>query len=198
MINARITAAPSLPQWAHIGHPIKRAARILVGALLISSILAALLVFLCTSLPALMGYKTMVVTGGSMAPSILAGDAIIMRSASPGSVQAGDVITFSNGEGQGLITHRVMAIKEIQGTTYYQTKGDLNDSPDPDLTPAEAVYGKAALTLPKAGYLLRFTATPLGKAMVLGIPLLILVTMEVWELFQARKASAARSGTSEA
>ena len=168
---------------------MKRVARVLIGAAFISSIFIALVVFLCSALPALMGFRTMVVTGGSMEPSIRTGDAVVLKPAPPGTVDVGDVITYPSGEGQRLNTHRVTAITEIQGRTYYQTKGDVNSSPDPDLTIAETVAGKVVSTLPKAGYLLGFATTLLGRALIFGFPLLILLAKEVSTLRQYRTSS---------
>ena len=43
------------------------------------------------------------------------------------------------------------------------------------------------MTLPKVGYLLYFAATIWGKLLMIGVPLLILMTQEVRGLLRARK-----------
>ena len=92
-----------------------------------------------------------------------------------------------------MITHRVMGIEEIDGITYFQTKGDANPAPDPDLTPAEAAYGKVTLTLPRWGYVLTFAPTVWGKLLLIGLPLLILVWQEVHQLLRMGKRNEATS-----
>ncbi len=159
--------------------PVARAVRVLVSGLFISTILMAALVFSSSSLPALLGYNTMVVTSGSMEPAIRVGDAVVMRPPSPGEIRNGDVITFKPFGSPGLVTHRVVATSEIEGNLYFQTQGDANATPDTDLTSAEAVFGKVALTLPKMGFLLHFAATPRGKILLIALPLFVLMVREV-------------------
>ena len=178
------------------GKLLSAAARVLVRAMLISSILMASLVFIGMSVPGLLGFKTMVVTSGSMEPTILTGDAVIIRPTPPNSVSwnfkdgfvgIGDVITFTPFGAGGMVTHRVMDIKEIQGDTFFQTKGDANDTPDSNLAAGGAVYGKVVLTLPKFGYVLHFTATALGKGLLIILPILILMASEFRGLLKASK-----------
>ncbi len=161
----------------------KGLAKGLVGVLLLFAVLAASLVLLASFLPALFGLKSMIVTSGSMEPTIRVGDALLISPLSTGSVvTAGDVITYRNHQTEGMTTHRVKAVKEIQGMTYYQTQGDANSTPDPDLTAAQSVYGKTVITLPKVGYLLHFATTSWGKLLLVAVPLLILMSKELWSL----------------
>ena len=155
----------------------------LMGVLVLFAVLSASVILLAYFLPALFGLKTMYVTSGSMEPSIRTGDALLVRSLSGGSsVAAGDVITYRNDHNDGMTTHRVKAVKQIQGMTYYQTQGDANSTPDPDLTAAQSVYGKQVMTLPKVGYLLHFATTPWGKLLLVAVPLLILMSKELSSL----------------
>jgi len=148
--------------------------------LLLLAVLGASVVLLASFLPALIGLKAMVVTSGSMEPAIRMGDALLIRPLSAGSVvNTGDVITYQNDHNDGMTTHRVKAVKDIQGETYYQTQGDANASPDPDLTAAQSVYGRVVIALPKLGYFLYFATTPWGKLLLVAVPLLILMSKEL-------------------
>ena len=80
-----------------------------------------------------------------------------------------------------------MDIKEIQGDTYFQTQGDANNTPDPNLAAGGSVFGKVTWTLPKFGYLIHFAATPLDKLAFIGVPLLILLVQEVRKILSERK-----------
>jgi len=172
--------------------PVARAVKVLVSGLFISTILMAALVFGSASLPALLGYNTMVVTSGSMEPAIRVGDAVMMKPPTPGEIRVGDVITFKPFGSRGLVTHRVVATSEIEGDPYFQTQGDANATPDPDLTSAEAVFGKVALTLPKMGFLLHFAATPRGKMLMIALPLFVLMVREVRGYFSNTEPEAAQ------
>src|SRR5207237_9171275 len=109
------------------------------------------------------------------------------------SSAVGDVVTFSvatlGGRGASTTTHRVVSEKQIQGRTYFQTKGDANQTPDPDLVPGEAAYGKVSLTVPKAGYLMRYANSVPGRAVLLMIPLAILLGQEAAALRRLRRSS---------
>ena len=172
--------------------PVARAVKVLVNGLFISTIVMAALVFGSSALPALFGYNTMVVTSGSMEPAIRVGDAVVMRPPSPGAIRSGDVITFKPFGSVGLVTHRVVTTSEIEGNLYFQTQGDANATPDPDLNSADAVFGKVALTLPKMGFLLHFAATPRGKMLMLALPLFVLMIREVRGYFSGADPDAAK------
>ena len=143
-----------------VARHLKRLGNALLGSMLFVAIGAVSLMFAGSTIPALLGMKTTVVTGGSMQPMIGVGDAAIIRSIAPELVQVGDVITYGSPGGQGMTTHRVMAVLEIDGTTYLQTKGDFNRTPDPNLTPSEAIHGRVALVLPKFDSLVKSLCRP--------------------------------------
>ena len=180
--------------------PIARISGVLFNALMATSILMALLVFASGSLPALMGLKTMVVSSGSMEPAIHTGDAVTIEAVAAEKIQIGDVITFGDMEGHGMVTHRVIAIKEMNGATYFQTQGDANRTADPNLAAAGSVYGRVKMTLPMAGYLLFFAGTPLGKLAFIGLPLLLLMAQEVRKLMrenESRKEEAYKAANAQ-
>ena len=168
------------------GQFLRRSALLLIMGIIICSILIASLIVAAGFVSNILDVKTMVVTGGSMAPAIKVGDAVVMKPGAVGSIQVGDVITYSPYSEHRSVTHRVVAIKEIEGRTYFQTQGDSNLTPDPDLAPAESVYGKIVFTLPKFGYLLGFAATRLGVLLLFGLPLLFLLVQEIRGLVPAQ------------
>jgi signal peptidase len=169
----------------------------LASAFLACTLGVSALVFAAGAVPALMGYKTMVVTSGSMEPTIDTGDALVIQQAPLESLAVGDVITFQSVEGRRLVTHRIIAAKEIEGMTYFQTQGDANETPDPNLTPVDAVYGRAVQGLPRMGYLIAFTATPMGKVLLIGLPMLMLTFKEVLALLRGGKHLRERSRPSD-
>lgn len=186
MVNTQAVSSAVLRRGA--GLPLRRLTRALVRATLGGTLAVSVLVFAVGALPILAGMKTMVVTSGSMEPAIHVGDAVCVKPVPAESVQVGDVVTFGDAAGKGMVTHRVIAIKEIQGVTYLQTQGDANRTPDPNLTPLEAVYGKVALRLPMTGYLLHYASTPWGKLLLMGLPLGLLIFQEATSLLKGGKS----------
>ena len=84
----------------------------------------------------------------------------------------------------------VISVKKIKGEIYFQTKGDANATPNPNLVSKESVYGKLGLTLPKAGRFLYFSGTSNGKMIIFGIPALIITIRELQKLFKKPEGAA--------
>lgn len=122
-----------------------------VGGVLFSALYLWLLVWLALALvmPYVMWrWQPIVITSGSMAPLIRAGDVVlIVEPEKP--VAAGQVITFEDQARPGtLITHRVVTI-EPDGS--YRTRGDANAVADSTPVPAAAVVGRGRLLVPLIG-----------------------------------------------
>jgi len=137
--------------------------------------LALGLVVLILTLPLFTPYRIMVVLSGSMAPTLLAGDAVLIRSGAT-SIQAGDVVTFQR-EGQ-LVTHRVVEVEAGQ----LVTQGDANNAADPWAVPISAVEGTYVLRLPFLGYLVWFARQPVGWLALVVFPATALIIGEVRNL----------------
>jgi len=97
----------------------------------------------------LLGFKPSVVASGSMTPSINVGDLAITVPTNLQSIKPGDIIEYlRNNE---FITHRVVAIENINGATIFITKGDANNASDAPV-PESAVTGKVIYIIPKLGW----------------------------------------------
>jgi signal peptidase len=146
----------------------------------------------------LRGERLLVVTSGSMEPDISAGDAVVVRQISSASeLRVGQVVTFLPRRSTQLVTHRIEALVPVvrrDPTTdeivldalgnpwldpYIRTRGDANDSADADLTPASQVRGIVADVHSGWGYPLGWAHSPVGRLVLFGPPLLLLVTAEV-------------------
>lgn len=176
--------------------PVAWLGGLVVDIVLVYTILLALLVFGSTTVPTILGYQTMLVTSGSMAPTIEVGDAVVIRRVRPEEVKPGDVITYRAARSPGMVTHRVLQVRDIQGRAWMQTQGDAVGQPDPNLTPVEAAHGKVVLVLPRMGYVLHLARTMWGSLFLIGLPLAILIAKEVLDLTRSKDWSTeALSGT---
>jgi signal peptidase len=145
----------------------------------------------------LRGERLLVVTSGSMEPDISAGDAVVVRQISSASqLRVGQVVTFLPRRSTQLVTHRIEAlvpvvrrdpvtdevVRDALGNPwldpYIRTRGDANDTADADLTPASQVRGIVAEVHSGWGYPLGWAHSPLGRLVLFGPPLLMLVTAE--------------------
>ncbi|WP_316245020.1 signal peptidase I SipW [Gracilibacillus massiliensis] len=136
--------------------------------------------------PELFGKQLKVVLSGSMEPTFQTGSIIAVDEYSDNTtLKNGDVITFVN-EDEVLVTHRIIDIVESGEHTLYETKGDNNNAADNELVQQEnvvAVY--TGFTIPLVGYAVDYIQTPIGSALLLIIPGLMLVgygIVTVWQI----------------
>ena len=115
------------------------------------------------------GYKQYIVMTGSMQPSYNIGDLIFEKEIAKEDIKLNDVITYSLESGQDTVTHRVIDIIEENGETYYQFKGDNNNSPDPDLVTYEQIQGKVIYKIDRLGSLIAEFVSGTGVILILII-----------------------------
>jgi signal peptidase len=90
-----------------------------------------------------------VVISGSMEPNMSKGSMIIVVPRS--EYHQGDIINFS-APVIGNNTHRIVGEVEMDGVTYFVTKGDAFEEPDRTLVPVEKIRGKVEMIFPYLGY----------------------------------------------
>lgn len=123
----------------------------------------AVLIYLLVSLPIFIGYKPLVVLSGSMEPTYKVGS-IIYYEEKIDNIEAGDVIVFESGHAS-FVTHRV---KEVVDKETYITKGDANDSEDPEPVKLQSIKGKVIkLNIPWLGYYIQYVNTNVGLVVVI-------------------------------
>ena len=96
-------------------------------------------------------YKLIVIATPSMTGAINEGDAIIYEEYDGHqTVEEGDVLVFTKND-KDLIVHRVIDAQYLNGTVYYTTKGDANDSTDSGYITAENIRGVVLFKIPHIG-----------------------------------------------
>ena len=131
------------------------------------------------------GHQLLVVTSGSMEPHFSAGDALVvdrLDDAERAAVRPGDVVTFRPITGGGLVTHRVLALRTVQGQPFVQTRGDANEVVDPDLAPLSAVVARTEAVLPAAGRAAVVLEDPRLRAWLYGLPMLVVMAWSLRDL----------------
>ncbi len=109
-----------------------------------------------SKIPSVFGYSVLVIASPSMTGSIEAGDAIIIKNSD--SYAVGDVITYFPADESFSVTHRIV---RMEGDKFY-TKGDANQSEDPDPVLIEQIAGKVTVKLDKVGYFIEWLKSPVG------------------------------------
>jgi signal peptidase I len=144
----------------------------------------ALALFAAAVLPLALGLRTYAVKSGSMTPTIDTGDLVIDRTISPAEASVGDIVMFKDPEGGGkLISHRVRAVHERNGRTYFVTRGDANTGFEHWSVPDTGTIGRIVYRVPKLGFVLGGIGSAPGKIVLIVIPALVLLwlgLMRIW------------------
>lgn len=99
----------------------------------------------------LAGFQFISVRGHSMEPTFSPGALLIARSASPATVQAGDIIAFSGMAGEPAIVHRVIAL-QAGSTPVATTMGDNNPVTDPYPVVLRGAVPRIVWSVPQVGW----------------------------------------------
>ena len=109
-----------------------------------------------SKIPSVFGYSVLIIASPSMTGAIEAGDAIIIKKSD--SYAVGDVITYFPADERISVTHRIVRMEDDR----FYTKGDANQSEDPDPVLIEQIAGKVAVKLDKVGYFIEWLKSPVG------------------------------------
>ncbi|MEG0578085.1 MAG: signal peptidase I [Bacilli bacterium] len=124
--------------------------------------------------PKVFGYHPTAVLSGSMEPIYPVGSLIFVQDIDPATIVKDDIITFSMGNGNTAVTHRVINVNDDQT---FQTKGDANNVEDGTAVSYQRVIGKASnFAIPILGYIAVYMNTPIGY-IIIGVAILTLLVL---------------------
>lgn len=137
-----------------------------------------------SKIPSVFGYSMLIIASPSMTGSIEAGDAIIIKKSD--SYAVGDVITYFPADESFSVTHRIV---KMEGDKFY-TKGDANQSEDPDPVLIEQIAGKVAVKLDKVGYFIEWLKSPVGIIFAATFIVLLILIIVIKDKWRGKKDSA--------
>ncbi len=172
------SARRAFPATLPIRRAVKWPAYLVLG-------LAAVFVCAGTVAPALLGYHSTTVYGGSMGSSMPAGSVAVTETVGFEDVRVGDVIAFARADSKQTVMHRVTAIDERDGQRFATLRGDSNGAADTEPLVLTSGQGdRLVYHVPFLGYVLHYSRTPTVLAPALVVVALI-VTFE-WFRTQRR------------
>ena len=136
------------------------------------------------------------------------GDIIFVQGVNPKDLNTNypnsDIIVFHNPyDPSMLIVHRIIAVHDVNGTLYFETKGDGNGNPwpqtptsgfdewdatNPPGVPASDVVGKVVMRIPWFGWVTLFMKnSPWGLPVVIAIIMLLVIVEFVVPLLREKK-----------
>ncbi len=127
--------------------------------------------------PRVLGYQTLTMLTGSMAPAIDPGDVVVTTPLDVADVTEGMVISYHIPiDDHRLVTHRVIGVDHApDGTVTVRTQGDANAAPDPwDAVLTGDTAHQVRAVIPDAGHLIAALRTPwINSTLVYGVPALL-------------------------
>ena len=136
--------------------------------------------------PHVLGYRTMTMLTGSMAPQINPGDVVISTPLDVHDVTKGMVISYHIPiDDHRVVTHRVVSVQHgADGTVTVQSKGDANTALDPwqATLQGQTAYQVRAV-IPELGHVIEALRTPVvSKALIYGAPALLAgwLILSIW------------------
>jgi len=162
-------------------------ARVAAAAAFVAAFLLLAALLAVSALP-FFGYRATMVQGGSMAPALKTGTLAISRATDPARLAVGDIIKFKRDGASAAVTHRIVAIRTVEGRLSFTTKGDANEAPDPNEIGFSADVQKVVLDVPYAGYAFGVARSPQGMLLLVGLPAIGLATLWVMGWGGGRKS----------
>ena len=137
--------------------------------------------------PHVLGYRTMTMLTGSMAPGINPGDVTVATPLPTSDLTVGMIVSYHIPvDDHHVVTHRVVSVEHgPDGRVTIQTKGDANDAVDPwkATLRGDTVYQVRAV-IPHLGRVIEVFRTPVvTKALVYGAPTLLAgwLILAIWQ-----------------
>lgn len=140
----------------------------LIAVLLVGIVISAFL-FMIIATP--FGWHFDVVPTGSMEPLIMPGGLVISRPVNPENISVGEIVLYREQMTGDFICHRVININQTSKGTFFQTKGDANKNPDPNLVPAQNIAGELVLYIPDIGNIAYSSSLYRSPLVLFGKPL---------------------------
>jgi signal peptidase I len=123
-------------------------------------LVAMLLALAATVAGAATGVRLLLITSGSMTPTLPVGDLVVSRPVSPAQLRSGDIVTFHHPGLRVLVTHRVVETRRTGGWVQVTTRGDANTAAEVWRAQADGRVGRAVFHVPIVAWLLELVRAP--------------------------------------
>lgn len=149
------------------------------------ALVAALVVVASPILPTRRMFSSYAVVSGSMEPAVPVGALAIVREQPEEKLEQNDIIAFTEPSNpQQIILHRIAEVKTFGAMKQYITKGDNNSVADNWQIGPGQVKGEMVMMVPHLGRALMVARTPIGFALLIGLPAALSMMMYVQTLYE--------------
>ncbi|MHA1575849.1 MAG: signal peptidase I [Candidatus Thorarchaeota archaeon] len=122
-----------------------------------------------------------VVTSGSMEPTIYRGDLLVIQARAVEDIHLLDIIVFNDTSVHynGPVVHRVVEIEIIDGEYFFTTKGDNNSVQDSGVRSHDEIFGVVISTIPWIGNFSLALRSEYGIVFIVILFIAIIIVPEV-------------------
>lgn len=125
------------------------------------------------------------VVSGSMEPTIPTGAIALVTAADTKDLSSGQIIAFeSPNNPQTTIMHRINSVQKSDNSVMYLTKGDNNEAIDSWFISPAQIKGIYQFNIPLVGYAVTWIKAPIGFAIAIGIPALLIAILQIRKIKQ--------------
>lgn len=137
-------------------------------------------------------FKTEIIVGGSMEPSIPLYSVIVVEPVDPERIRTGDVITYQQpNEPERRVTHRVVGVERAgDGRPAFVTMGDSNEVRDPYRVTYEDTGYRMRAHVPHVGRALIAAQTREARVLLVVLPVLLLLAQFLRWLWRTEEPTA--------
>lgn len=158
------------PAEASSQRPGRASSAILTGAAVVGLLCVAIAIAAWIA-----GARILIFSSGSMEPTVPVGSLALTLPVATEDVVPGDIITVQRNVDERLVTHRVVAVEEIDGRYRATLRGDANEADDAGYYPLDETTQRLALSIPELG---RVVAAMRSHWLIAGVfALLALLTL---------------------
>jgi signal peptidase len=127
--------------------------------------------------PHLTSYKTDIIVGQSMEPTIPLWSVIVVEPVAPTDIRKGDIITYEQPDVPGRkVTHRVHRVEQMEdGSPAFVTKGDNNNVRDSYRVSYADTAWRVKAHVPHVGWVIAQSQTRLARVALVVVPVLVLL-----------------------
>lgn len=155
--------------------PLRAASRFAGHVLLVACWLLVATMGVLTWAPHATKFRTDVIVGQSMEPTIPLYSVIVVEPVAPEAIRVGDVITFQQPDlPDRKVTHRVARIEHPEGKLAFVTKGDNNEARDPWRVSYEGTAWRVREHVPHVGWIMLQAQTRWARVLLVVLPVLLL------------------------
>lgn len=121
--------------------------------------------------PSLFGHRMYIVDSGSMVPTLPINSIIVVNESTASEIEQGDIVTYYAGSTNTRVTHRVVEV--LENNEGFITRGDANNTEDPNILQKDKIIGKLAFSIPFVGAIFRVLSTKAGIGILVGLVAII-------------------------